>query len=65
MVTPETPKYFVDRVVPITQEPGIYKQDYVEGTLRDKLLLPGVPLLPETHPGASYRRQQQSVREAE
>jgi FMN-dependent oxidoreductase (nitrilotriacetate monooxygenase family) len=60
IVTPETLEDFVDLVVPILQERGIYKHDYEEGTLREKLFGQGRSLLPETHPGASYRTQWQS-----
>ena len=56
VVTPETLEDFVDLVVPILQERGVYKRDYAEGTLREKLFGQGQSLLPDTHPGASYRK---------
>jgi hypothetical protein len=65
VVTPETLEDFVDLVVPILQERGIYKRDYAEGTLREKLFGQGQALLPDTHPGASYRRLGQSLGAAE
>jgi FMN-dependent oxidoreductase (nitrilotriacetate monooxygenase family) len=57
VVTPETLEDFVDLVVPILQDRGIYKRDYEEGTLREKLFGAGHAHLPATHPGASYRHQ--------
>jgi alkanesulfonate monooxygenase SsuD/methylene tetrahydromethanopterin reductase-like flavin-dependent oxidoreductase (luciferase family) len=54
VVTPEGLEDFVDLVVPILQERGVYKTAYREGTLRQKLF-GGSPRLPETHIGASYR----------
>jgi hypothetical protein len=56
---------FVDLVVPILQERGIYKRDYTEGTLREKLFGQGQARLPNTHPGASYRTLGQSLNAAE
>jgi long-chain alkane monooxygenase len=46
---------FVDLVVPELQSRGVYKTAYREGTLREKLLPGGGPLLHATHPGASFR----------
>jgi FMN-dependent oxidoreductase (nitrilotriacetate monooxygenase family) len=54
IVTPESLGDFVDLVVPILQERGVYKRDYRPGTLREKLF--GRPLLPATHPAALHRR---------
>ena len=65
MVTPETLEDFVDLVVPILQERGVYKREYAEGTLREKLFGRGQALLPDTHPGASYRKLGQSLYAAE
>jgi hypothetical protein len=47
---------FVDLVVPILQERGVYKTSYREGTLRQKLF-GGSARLPERHVGASYRHR--------
>ena len=55
IVTPESLEDFVDLVVPILQERGVYKRDYLPGTLREKLFA-GSRLLPPSHPGAAYRR---------
>jgi hypothetical protein len=65
VVTPETLEDFVDLVVPILQERGIYKRDYEEGTLREKLFGAGQSHLPATHPGATYRYQGQKSSAAE
>jgi alkanesulfonate monooxygenase len=46
----------VDLVVPELQRRGVYKTNYAEGTLREKLFGPGHRLLPPSHPGARYRR---------
>jgi len=51
IVTPEGLEDFVDLVVPILQERGVYKRDYRPGTLREKLFA-GSPLLPPSHPAA-------------
>ena len=55
IVTPEGLEDFVDLVVPILQERGVYKSDYRPGTLREKLFA-GSPLLPPSHPAAAHRR---------
>jgi long-chain alkane monooxygenase len=55
IVTPESLEDFVDLVVPILQERGAYKHDYLPGTLREKLFA-GSRRLPPSHPGAAYRR---------
>ena len=55
IVTPEGLDDFVDLVVPILQERGVYKRDYRSGTLREKLFA-GSPLLPPSHPAAAHRR---------
>ena len=55
IVTPEGLEDFVDLVVPILQERGVYKRDYRPGTLREKLFA-GSPLLPPSHPAAALRR---------
>jgi hypothetical protein len=55
VVTPEGLEDFVDLVVPILQERGIYKTAYREGTLRQKLFGGVSGRLQESHVGASYR----------
>jgi len=54
-VTPETFIDFVDMVVPELQRRGIYKKEYREGTLREKLYGPGRARLTESHPAARFR----------
>jgi FMN-dependent oxidoreductase (nitrilotriacetate monooxygenase family) len=56
-VTPETFSDFVDLVVPELQRRGIYKREYREGTLREKLYGRGRARLPENHPAARYRHR--------
>jgi FMN-dependent oxidoreductase (nitrilotriacetate monooxygenase family) len=55
-VTPESFSDFVDLVVPELQRRGIYKTEYQEGTLREKLYGPSRSRLSLSHPGAAYRR---------
>src|SRR3954462_11220952 len=61
IVTPEGLEDFVDLVVPILQERGVYKRDYRPGTLREKLFAQS-PLLPASHPAAAHRRPAASTR---
>ena len=56
IVTPESLEDFVDLVVPVLQERGVYKHDYAPGTLREKLQGPGRARLPDEHRAASHRR---------
>lgn len=55
-ITPGSIEEFIQLVVPELQKRGIYKEDYVEGTLREKLFGAGQNLLPNDHLGAKYRR---------
>jgi hypothetical protein len=64
IVTPEGLEDFVDLVVPILQERGIYKRDYLPGTLREKLFARS-RLLPASHPAAAHRRPTPSAAEPE
>jgi FMN-dependent oxidoreductase (nitrilotriacetate monooxygenase family) len=54
-VTPETFVDFVDLVIPELQQRGLYKTEYAEGTLREKLFNAGATL-PANHTAAGYRR---------
>jgi FMN-dependent oxidoreductase (nitrilotriacetate monooxygenase family) len=54
IVTPESLEDFVDLVVPILQERGVYKREYAAGPLRQKLF--GHARLPDSHPAAAHRR---------
>ncbi len=53
-VMPECLQSFIELVVPILQERGVYKSAYAPGTYREKLFGQG-PLLPSTHPAARHR----------
>ncbi|QND45562.1 LLM class flavin-dependent oxidoreductase (plasmid) [Rhizobium lusitanum] len=53
-VTPESFEDAVDLLVPELQKRGVYKTEYRQGTLREKLGGNG-PRLQAPHPGASYR----------
>jgi alkanesulfonate monooxygenase len=53
-VMPESVEDFVDMVVPVLQERGVFKREYSQGTFREKLF-GGSPRLSAPHPGASYR----------
>lgn len=57
LVMPESLDAFVDLVVPELQSRGVYKTQYREGTLREKLFPGRDALLHATHPGAAFRRQ--------
>ncbi len=54
-VTPESLNDFVDLVVPVLQERGLFKADYAEGPLRQKLF-GGNGRLSASHPAAQFRR---------
>jgi alkanesulfonate monooxygenase len=56
-VTPESFTDFVDLVVPELQRRGVFKREYREGTLREKLYGPGRARLPESHPANAYRHR--------
>jgi FMN-dependent oxidoreductase (nitrilotriacetate monooxygenase family) len=58
LVAPESLEAFVDLVVPELQSRGIYKSEYGEGALREKLFPGRGPLLHGTHPGAQFRHGQ-------
>jgi alkanesulfonate monooxygenase len=62
IVSPGDFAAFVDLVVPELQRRGVYKTRYEDGTLREKLRGKGRRYLPETHPGAHYRRSGQKAR---
>jgi FMN-dependent oxidoreductase (nitrilotriacetate monooxygenase family) len=53
-VTHETFSDIVDHLVPELQKRGVYKRNYADGTLREKLFGAGARL-PGNHPGAAYR----------
>lgn len=53
-VMPECIESFIELVVPLLQERGIYKTGYAEGAYRTKLFGGGARL-PATHPAAGFR----------
>ncbi|MGJ8721973.1 MAG: LLM class flavin-dependent oxidoreductase, partial [Salinibacterium amurskyense] len=55
-ITPGTFEDVVEHVIPVLRARGSYPEEYVEGTLRQKLHGRG-DRLPSEHAGASYRRQ--------
>ena len=54
LVTPGDLESFVELVIPILQERGLYKKQYQPGTLREKLFPAGKSILPDDHPGSQY-----------
>jgi FMN-dependent oxidoreductase (nitrilotriacetate monooxygenase family) len=63
IVTPESLEDFVDLVIPIIlQERGVYKHDYLPGTLREKLFQSR--LLPPSHPAAVHRQPASNIRQS-
>jgi len=56
LITPGSLREFIDLVIPEMQRRGLYKLDYEQGTLREKLFGPGHSRLPGNHPAAQYRR---------
>jgi len=56
VVSPGDFEAVVDHVVPELQRRGVYKKQYAKGTLRQKLYSESQRYLPDTHPGAQYRR---------
>ncbi|CQR55625.1 LLM class flavin-dependent oxidoreductase [Paenibacillus riograndensis] len=54
-VLPASYEDFVDLVVPVLQQRGIFKKEYEEGTFREKLFGKGQARLPEHHPGTVFR----------
>ncbi len=55
-VTPESFIEFIELVVPELQRRGIFKREYREGTLREKLYGEGRARLSVPHPGALHRQ---------
>jgi alkanesulfonate monooxygenase SsuD/methylene tetrahydromethanopterin reductase-like flavin-dependent oxidoreductase (luciferase family) len=53
-VVPECYDDFIELVIPVLQERGVYKSAYASGTLREKLF-GGQAYLPERHVGARWR----------
>lgn len=57
LVSPSDLKDFIELVVPELQKRGLYKKEYKAGTFREKLFEHGSNLLPDDHPGSTYRRK--------
>jgi FMN-dependent oxidoreductase (nitrilotriacetate monooxygenase family) len=55
-ISPGTLRDFVDLVVPELQRRGMFRQDYEETSLRERLFGSGTARLPGDHPGARFRR---------
>ncbi|MFB9835763.1 LLM class flavin-dependent oxidoreductase [Actinoallomurus acaciae] len=55
-LSPGTAEDFIELVVPELQRRGRYRESYDDGTLRERLLGRGIHRLPDTHPGAAFRR---------
>jgi FMN-dependent oxidoreductase (nitrilotriacetate monooxygenase family) len=55
-ITPGSINDFIELVVPELQSRGIYKKEYKNGTLREKLFGSGRNLLSDDHTGAKYRQ---------
>jgi FMN-dependent oxidoreductase (nitrilotriacetate monooxygenase family) len=55
LVVPESLDAVVDLLVPELQSRGLFKTEYAEGPLREKLFGPGRARLPDDHPGARFR----------
>jgi alkanesulfonate monooxygenase SsuD/methylene tetrahydromethanopterin reductase-like flavin-dependent oxidoreductase (luciferase family) len=56
-VTPEYLTDFIDLVVPVLQRRGVFKTEYAEGTLREKMFGRGRARLGVEHPAARFRAQ--------
>jgi long-chain alkane monooxygenase len=54
-VSPGTFYDFIELVIPELQRRGLYREQYEEGTFRERLFGQGVNRLPNRHPGAAYR----------
>jgi FMN-dependent oxidoreductase (nitrilotriacetate monooxygenase family) len=54
-VAPESLRDFVDLVVPVLQERGVFKADYQDGSLRQKIFAHPGGRLPSSHPAAAFR----------
>lgn len=55
-VLPGGHRDFVEQVVPVLQQRGIFRERYEETTLRERLFGKGATRLADTHPGAAFRR---------
>lgn len=56
VTTPGTVKDFIELVLPELQNRGLVKEEYEEGSYRQKKLFGGNGRLPDHHPGARFRK---------
>jgi len=56
-ILPSSYTDFVDLVVPELQKRKMFKEDYEEGTFRERLFGKNQARLPEHHPAASFRKK--------
>lgn len=56
IVSPDSFRDFVELVIPELQRRGLFRQEYEDGTFRERLFGQGKQQLPATHPGAQYRK---------
>jgi long-chain alkane monooxygenase len=56
-IQPGTISDFVEYVLPILRKRGAFRDEYEEGTLRERLVGGASPYLSPDHPGARYRHQ--------
>jgi hypothetical protein len=54
-VLPDSYTDFVELVIPVLQERGLFKKEYASGTFREKLF--GGARLSDGHPGAAFRHR--------
>lgn len=54
-ILPASYEDFIELVVPVLQRRGIFKEEYEEGTFRERLFGKGASRLPDHHPGAEFR----------
>ncbi|SFJ34695.1 FMN-dependent oxidoreductase, nitrilotriacetate monooxygenase family [Paenibacillus sp. UNC496MF] len=57
ILSPDTLRDFIELVVPVLQRRGVFREEYEESTLRERLFGAGNSRLPDDHPGAAYRKQ--------
>jgi FMN-dependent oxidoreductase (nitrilotriacetate monooxygenase family) len=56
-VAPESLRDFVDLVIPVLQERGLFKTEYAQGPLRQKIFQREDGRLPDSHPAAAFRHR--------
>jgi FMN-dependent oxidoreductase (nitrilotriacetate monooxygenase family) len=55
LIQPGTTVDFIEQVLPILRKRGAFREEYAEGTLRERLVGGGSPRLDADHPGAKFR----------